>query len=98
MKDKFMSLNGEPVVVMATNDTRATVMSFPKEDNIVRVAVEQVDINELESYKCPHADETMPSRVYCKAGICEYPVSSDAPSQAMYACMQCFAKSFEASV
>lgn len=30
MKDKFMSVNGKQIVVIGSNDTMATVMSFPK--------------------------------------------------------------------
>lgn len=95
MKDKFMSLNGKQVVVLCSNDNWATVMSFPKNDNMVQAFIERVTINMLEPYKCPYTEDTDPARVYCKAGICEYPVSSDSASQAMFACDQCLLKSLE---
>ncbi len=96
MKDKFMSLNGKQVVVISSNDKRATVMSFPKNGNMVQAFMETVDVQMLEPYNCPYAEDTDPARVYCKAGICEYPVSSDSASQAMFACDQCLLKSLEA--
>jgi hypothetical protein len=71
-------------------------MSFPKNDNMVQAFMETVAVDQLEPYKCPYADETDPVRVYCKAGICEYPVDSGSASQAMFVCEQCLLKSFEA--
>jgi hypothetical protein len=96
MKDKFMSVNGKQVVVISSNDNKATVMSFPKNDNMVQAFMETVTIDQLEPYKCPYADETDPTRIYCNAGICEYPVNSGSASQAMFACDQCLIKSLEA--
>ena len=96
MKDKFMNVNGKQVVVISSNDNLATVMSFPKNDNMVQAFMETVAVDQLEPYKCPYADETDPVRVYCKAGICEYPVDSGSASQAMFACERCLLKSFEA--
>jgi hypothetical protein len=95
MKDKFMSVNGKQVVVISSNDNWATVMSFPKDDNMVQAFMETVMVDQLVPYKCPYADETDTARVYCKAGICEYPVDSGSASQAMFACEQCLLKSFE---
>ena len=85
MKNRFMSVNGKQVVVISSNDHMATVMSFPKNDTI----------DQLEPYKCPYANETDPTRIYCNAGICEYPVNSGSASQAMFACDQCLIKSLE---
>lgn len=96
MKDKFMSINGKQVVVISSNDNLATVMSFPKNENMVQAFMETVAVDQLEPYKCPYADETDPTRVYCSAGICEYPVNSSSASQAMFACSQCLIKSLEA--
>jgi hypothetical protein len=96
MKDKFMSVNGKHVVVISSNANLATVMSFPKNNNMVQAFMETVTIDQLEPYKCPYANETYPTRVYCKAGLCEYPVDSGSASQAMFACEQCLLKSFEA--
>ena len=96
MKDKFMSINGTQVIVISSNDKWATVMSFPKNDNTVQAFMETVTIDQLEPYKCPYADETDPTRIYCKAGICEYPVNSSSASQAMFACNQCLIRSLEA--
>ena len=95
MTDKFMSVNGKQVVVISANDTLATVMSFPKSDNMVQAFMETIYADQLEPYKCPYADETDPTRIYCKAGICEYPVNSGSASQAMFACEQCLLKSLE---
>lgn len=96
MKDKFMSIKGKQVVVISSNDTVATVMSFPKNDNMVQAFMETVTVDQLEPYKCPYADETDPARIYCNAGICGYPVNSGSASQAMFACNQCLIKSLEA--
>lgn len=96
MKDRFMSVNGKQVVVISSNDFKATVMSFPKNDNMVQAFIETFSADMLEPYKCPYADETDPARIYCKAGICEYPVDSGSASQAMFACEQCLLKSLEA--
>lgn len=96
MKDKFMSVNGKQVLVISSNDNWATIMSFPKTDNMVQAFMETVTVDQLEPYKCPYADETDLVRVYCKAGICEYPVDSGSASQAMFACDQCLLKSLEA--
>ena len=93
MKDKFMSVNGKQVVVLSSNDNLATVMSFPKNDNMVQAFMETVAVDQLEPYKCLYADETDPTRLYCNAGICEYPVNSGSASQAMFACDQCLIKS-----
>lgn len=98
MKDKFMSVNGKQVVVIGSNDTLATVMSFPKNDNMVQAFMETVAVDQLEPYKCPYADETAPTRIYCNVGICEYPVDSGSASQAMFACDQCLIKSLEEEV
>lgn len=98
MKDRFMSVNGKQVVVIGSNDTLATVMSFPKNDNMVQAFMETVAVDQLEPYKCPYADETDPTRIYCNVGICEYPVDSGAASQAMFACDQCLIKSLEEEV
>lgn len=95
MKDKFMSVNGKQVVVLSSNDTLATVMSFPKNNNMVQAFMETVATDQLEPYKCPYADETDPARIYCKSGICTYPVDSGSASQAMFACEQCLMRSFE---
>ncbi len=96
MKDKFMSINGKQVVVLSSNDTLATVMSFPKNNNMIQAFMETVPVGQLEPYKCPYAEETDPIRIYCKAGICEYPVDSGSASQAIFACEQCLIKSLEA--
>lgn len=96
MKDKFMSVNGKPVVVLSFNDSLATVMSFPKNDNMVQAFIETVAVDQLEPYRCPYADETNPTRIYCSAGICEYPVDSGSASQAIFACNKCLIKSLEA--
>lgn len=96
MKDKFMSINGKQVVVISSNDNWATVMSFPENDNMVQAFMETVTVNQLEPYKCPYADETDPARIYCKAGICEYPVNSGSASQAVFACDRCLIKSLRA--
>ena len=96
MKDKFMSVSGKRVVVLSSNDSSAAVMSFPKKDNMVQAFMETVAIDQLEPYKCPYADETDPTRIYCNAGICEYPVDSGSASQAMFACDQCLIKSLVA--
>lgn len=95
MKDRFMSVNGKQAVVISSNDIKATVMSFPKNDNMVQAFMETVSANQLEPYKCPYAEETDPTRIYCRAGICEYPVNSGSASQAMFACEQCLMKSLE---
>lgn len=95
MKDRFMSVNGKQVVVLSSNDTLATVMSFPKNDGMAQAFIETVYADQLEPYKCPHADETDPCRLYCEAGVCAYPVESGSASQAMFACEQCLMKSFE---
>ena len=95
MKDRFMSVNGKQVVVLSSNTTLATVMSFPKGDDMVQAFMETVYINQLEPYKCPYAEETDPVRIYCKAGVCEYQVDSGSASQAMFACEQCLIKSLE---
>jgi hypothetical protein len=96
MKDRFMSVNGKQVVVIGDNGTHATVMSFPKNDSMVQAFMETVPVGQLEPYKCPYADETDPTRIYCSAGICEYPVDSGSASQAIFACDQCLIKSLEA--
>jgi hypothetical protein len=96
MKDKFMSVNGKQVVVISSNDNWATVMSFPKNETVVQAFMETVTVDQLEPYKYPYADETDPTRIYCNAGICEYPVDSGSASQAMFACDQCLMKSLEA--
>jgi hypothetical protein len=96
MKDRFMSLNGKQVVVIRTNDNWATVMSFPKNDNMVQAFMETVTADQLEPYKCPYVDETDPARIYCKAGICEYPVDSGVAGEAAFACEKCLLKSLEA--
>lgn len=95
MIDTFMSLNGKQVVVLSSNDKWATVMSFPENDNTLQAFVETVAVNQLEPYKCPYADDTDPTRIYCNAGICEYPVNHGSASQAMFACDQCLIKSME---
>ena len=95
MKDKFMSVNGKQVVVISSNENLATVMSFPKNDNMVQAFMETVAADQLEPYKCPYADETGPVRIHCKSGICEYPVDSGSAPQAMFACEQCLIKSLE---
>ena len=95
MKDKFMSLNGKQVVVISSNDNLATVMSFPKNGAMIQAFMETTPVDQLEPYKCPYADETDPTRIYCKTGICEYPVDSGAASQAMFACDMCLVKSLE---
>lgn len=96
MKDKFMSVNGKQVVVISSNGIKVTVMSFPKNDNMVQAFMETFATDLLEPYKCPYAEETVPTRIYCKAGVCEYPVDSGSASQAMFACEQCLLKSLEA--
>lgn len=97
MKDKFMSVNGKQVVVLCSNDKLATVMSFPKTDNMVQVFIETVAIDQLNPYKCPYESETDLPNLYCSSeGICEYPVNSDSASQAMFACDKCLMKSLEA--
>ena len=95
MKDTFMSVNGKQVVVLSSNDNLATVMSFPNNDNMVQAFIETFSVSQLEPYKCPYTDETDPARIYCKAGICEYPVDSGSASQAMFACDMCLMKSLE---
>jgi len=96
MKDKLMSVNGKRVVVISSNDNLATVMSFPKNENMVQAFMETVMVGQLEPYKCPHTEETDPTRIYCNAGICEYPIDSGSASKAMFACDQCLLKSLEA--
>ena len=96
MKDKFMSVNGKQVVVLSFNDNQATVMSFPNTGNMVQAFMETVAIDQLEPYRCPYANETDPTRIYCNAGVCEYPVDSGSASQAMFACDQCLLKSLRA--
>ena len=90
-----MSLDGKQVVVICTNDNWATVMSFPKNDNMVQAFMETVTADQLEPYKCPYADETDPARIYCKAGMCEYPVNGSA-AEAAFGCEKCLLKSLEA--
>ena len=96
MKDRFMSVDGKQVVVIRTIDNWATVMSFPKNDNIVQAVMETVATDQLETYKCPYADETDPARIYCKAGLCDYPVNSGSAGEAAFACEKCLLKSLEA--
>lgn len=90
-----MSLNGKQVVVICANDNWATVMSFPKNDNMVQAFIETVTADQLEPYKCPYADETDPARIYCKTGICGYPVDSGSAAEAAFGCEKCLLKSLE---
>ena len=96
MKDRFMSVDGKQVVVIRTIDNWATVMSFPKTGNMVQAFMETVAADQLEPYKCPYADEAYPARIYCNAGICEYPVNSGSAGEAAFACDKCLIKSLEA--
>lgn len=95
MKDKFMSLNGKQVVVISSNDNWATVMSFPKNDNMVQAFMETVPVDQLKPYNCIYANDTDPARFYCNARICEYPIGIGSVSQAMSACDRCLIKSLE---
>jgi hypothetical protein len=90
-----VSYKNKPAVVISKNDNVATVMYFIEEDNIVQAKTETIyDKNLLSDYKCPHADETDPARIYCNcsgSGKCMYMMNS--PTELNYACIKCFNES-----
>jgi hypothetical protein len=83
----------KPAVVISKNDNVATVMYFIEEDNIVQAKTETIyDKNLLSDYKCPYADETDPTRIYCSEGKCRYQLKS--PAQLSFICSGCLAESY----
>ena len=98
MMYKVVSYKDKPAVVISQGKEDlptyiATVMYMIEENNMVQAKMETIyDKTLLSDYKCPHAAETDPARVYCSEGKCTYQLKS--PTQLSFICSGCLAESF----
>jgi hypothetical protein len=95
-KTRVYSFDGDPVVIINTEEDHALAVVLMREGNICTAATLITPFATLEPYKCPMSDQKI---IHCKGGFCGYPVPEDAGfAHLSDMCERCWIESAEAEL
>ena len=88
MMYKVINYKNKPAIIFSANDTTAIIIYMVEENNVIKAKMETIyDKTLLSDYSCPHAEQTVPARIYCVDGKCTYCMES--PGNLSFMCSIC---------